>query len=47
MELNELEARMHAFVADKGWYEADSPKAQTARNLAISLALEADRKSVV
>lgn len=41
MELNELEARMHAFVADKGWYEADSPKAQTARNLAISLALEA------
>lgn len=32
---------MHAFVASKGWYDVDSPKAQTARNLAISLALEA------
>lgn len=41
MELKELEARMHAFVASKGWYEPDSPKAQTARNLAASLAIEA------
>lgn len=41
MELKELEARMHAFVASKGWYEADSPKRQTAKNLAISLVLEA------
>lgn len=41
MELRELEAHMHAFVAAKGWYEADSPKPQTPRNLAISLALEA------
>ena len=32
---------MHAFVAAKGWYEADSPKPQTPRNLAISLVLEA------
>jgi NTP pyrophosphatase (non-canonical NTP hydrolase) len=32
---------MHAFVAAKGWYEADSPKPQTPQNLAISLALEA------
>lgn len=40
MELKELEARMHAFVAAKGWYEADSPKPQTPRNLAISLVLE-------
>lgn len=32
---------MHAFVASKGWYEPDSPKQQTARNLAISLVLEA------
>lgn len=32
---------MHAFVEDKGWYEPDSPKEQSARNLAISLALEA------
>ena len=41
MELRELEAHMHAFVAAKGWYEADSPKPQTPQNLAISLALEA------
>jgi len=41
MELKELEGRMHSFVASKGWYEPDSPKKQTARNLAISLALEA------
>lgn len=41
MELRELEARMHAFVAAKGWYAADSPKPQTPRNLAVSLALEA------
>ncbi|MBW7959238.1 MAG: nucleotide pyrophosphohydrolase [Anaerolineae bacterium] len=40
MELKELEARMHAFVTAKGWYENDSPKSQTPRNLAISLALE-------
>lgn len=41
MELKELEARMHAFVAGKGWYAPDSPKAQTPRNLAASLAIEA------
>lgn len=41
MELKELEARMHAFVAGKGWYASDSPKPQTPRNLAVSLALEA------
>jgi NTP pyrophosphatase (non-canonical NTP hydrolase) len=41
MELKELEAQMHAFVAGKGWYRPDSPKQQTARNLAISLVLEA------
>lgn len=41
MELKELEARMHAFVAEKGWYAPDSPKRQTARNLATSLVLEA------
>lgn len=40
MELKELEARMHTFVAAKGWYEDDSPKPQTPQNLAISLALE-------
>ncbi|MCB8966442.1 MAG: nucleotide pyrophosphohydrolase [Chloroflexota bacterium] len=41
MELKELETRMHAFVAAKGWYAPDSPKAQTPRNLAASLAIEA------
>ena len=41
MELKELELRMHNFVASKGWYDADSPKLQNPRNLAISLAVEA------
>jgi NTP pyrophosphatase (non-canonical NTP hydrolase) len=41
MDLKELEARMHAFVASKGWYAPDSPKGQSQRNLAISLVLEA------
>lgn len=41
MELRELEDRMHAFVQSKGWYDEDSPKPQTPRNVAISLALEA------
>ena len=31
---------MHDFVHAKGWYEKDSPKKQTLRNLAISLCLE-------
>lgn len=41
MQLQELEDRMHAFVRSKGWYEADSPKPQVARNLAASLVIEA------
>lgn len=41
MQLKELEALMHAFVSEKGWYDDDSPKEQSARNLAISLVLEA------
>lgn len=41
MELKELENRMHAFVSDKGWYDSTSPKPQTPRNLAASLAIEA------
>jgi 8-oxo-dGTP diphosphatase len=40
MELKELELRMHTFVDSKGWYDADSPKQQSPRNLAISLAIE-------
>lgn len=41
MTLAELTAAMHAFVAAKGWYAADTPKPQTPRNLAASLAIEA------
>src|ERR1700687_2866587 len=41
MELRELTEAMHAFVAAKGWYAAGSPRPQTARNLAASLAIEA------
>ena len=32
---------MHAFVRAKGWYEPGSPRPQTPRNLAASLAIEA------
>ena len=41
LSIAELTEQMHAFVASKGWYEADSPKQQTPKNLAISLSLEA------
>ena len=41
MELRELTQKMHELVAAKGWYDQDSPKEQTIRNLAISLAIEA------
>jgi len=41
MQMSELEERMHAFVASKGWYDPDSAKPQSPRNLAISLAVEA------
>ena len=32
---------MHALVKSKGWYEADSKRPQTPRNLAVSLSIEA------
>jgi 8-oxo-dGTP diphosphatase len=41
MDIKELTAKMHALVASKGWYAADSKRPQTPRNLSISLALEA------
>lgn len=41
MQLSELEERMHTFVDSKGWYEANSPKQQSPRNLAASLVIEA------
>jgi 8-oxo-dGTP diphosphatase len=36
----ELTEAMHAFVRAKGWYEPDSQRPQTLRNLSISLSLE-------
>jgi NTP pyrophosphatase (non-canonical NTP hydrolase) len=41
MDIQTLETAMHDFVRSKGWYEADSKRPQTPRNLAISLVLEA------
>jgi NTP pyrophosphatase (non-canonical NTP hydrolase) len=41
MNLAHLTARMNEFVAAKGWYAPDSPRPQTPRNLAASLAIEA------
>ncbi len=41
MDLKELTRQMNDLVRHHGWYEPDSPKQQTARNLAISLSLEA------
>lgn len=41
MDISELTEKMHDFVRSKGWYEADSKRPQTPRNLSISLALEA------
>lgn len=41
MDIQELTKRMHDFVRSKGWYEEDSLRPQTLRNLAISLNLEA------
>jgi len=41
MDITELTQRMHEFVSAKGWYQPESPRPQTLRNLAISLSLEA------
>jgi len=42
MDIKELTEAMHNFVHSKGWYEPDSKRPQTPRNLAISLSLEAN-----
>ena len=42
MDIDELTQRMHDFVRSKGWYEPESKRPQTPRNLAISLSLEAN-----
>jgi NTP pyrophosphatase (non-canonical NTP hydrolase) len=39
--LAQLTEEMHRFVTAKGWYDAGSPRPQTPRNLAASLAIEA------
>lgn len=41
MDINELTQKMHQFVKDKGWYDPDSLKPQTPKNLAVSLSIEA------
>ena len=41
MDISELTEKMNTFVTTKGWYDQNSPKPQSARNLAISLSLEA------
>ena len=41
LTLEELTDRMHRFVEGQGWYEPESPRPQTLRNLATSLSIEA------
>jgi NTP pyrophosphatase (non-canonical NTP hydrolase) len=41
MDIKELTEKMHHFVQSQGWYEPNSPRPQSLRNLAISLTLEA------
>lgn len=41
MDIKELTEAMHKFVSAQGWYDAQSPRPQSLRNLAISLNLEA------
>lgn len=41
MDIQELTKLMHEFVQDKGWYDPNSPRPQTPKNLAASLSIEA------
>ena len=41
MDIKKLTEEMNKLVRSKGWYETDSKRPQTPRNLAISLAVEA------
>ncbi|MCK6584227.1 MAG: hypothetical protein L6Q49_14110 [Anaerolineales bacterium] len=41
LTIKELTEQMHGLVKSKGWYEADSKRPQTPRNLAVSLSIEA------
>jgi NTP pyrophosphatase (non-canonical NTP hydrolase) len=40
MDIKDLTDEMHRFVRAQGWYERESSRPQTLRNLAISLCLE-------
>lgn len=42
MEIQALTQEMHKFVRAQGWYDPESKRPQTLRNLAISLSLEAN-----
>jgi len=41
MEIKDLTHEMHQFVREKGWYDPDTPRPQTPKNLALSLSIEA------
>jgi len=41
MDIKQLTDEMNRFVRSKGWFDANSKRPQTPRNLSISLALEA------
>ena len=41
MDIKQLTDEMNRFVRSKGWYEKDSKRPQTPRNLAVSLSIEA------
>lgn len=41
MDIQQLSEEMIRFVSSKGWFDADSPRPQTPRNIAASLVIEA------
>jgi NTP pyrophosphatase (non-canonical NTP hydrolase) len=41
LTIKDLTEKMHELVKSKGWYEKDSKRPQTPRNLAVSLSIEA------
>lgn len=41
MDIQQLSEEMRRFVSSKGWFEAESPRPQTPRNIAASLVIEA------
>ena len=41
LTIKELTEKMHKLVKSKGWYQKDSKRPQTPRNLAVSLSIEA------